>query len=104
MDVQAVEMSGKFLAEQVDKLFIDGFGFSPESEYLEKAMSHFICIENVVYMTFFKEKEWVLKFTVTGIGIQVDIRHPLLTRIWGLMIKDEYFNPQQGQQLFKKGK
>lgn len=81
--------ASNFLAECVDRLFIEDFGFDKSDPKLQRLMQYFVWIDNIMYCTFFKEPKFVLGFSGTPYGIKVQTISGIMALTWGLIMKRE---------------
>lgn len=76
----------KYLAEKVDELFTDGFGFNPKDA--SKLMKHFAFVGNTLYILCFDRPEFVLSFSCNRERISIKMISKLKAIVGGGIIKD----------------
>lgn len=89
MNASTIKSSGVFLANIVDDLFTESFDFKINDPKLKKIMSYFIWVENTLYLTFFEEPEFVVKFEQTVAGIKIYTVSHTMALVWGMIMKRE---------------
>jgi len=100
LEADWIDEASWFLAQTIDKLFIEGFRFTVEDA--PELMKHFCFVGNTLYISCFEKPKFVLSYYCDSGRIRIQRINNLKAMIWGRQIKD-YLQHKKQYTRRKKG-